>query len=141
MRIPMTDTDFADRESIRDLLARNTAWLEGYGVDPETVFAPQITLHSARGEVTGIPAVAERIGPKPDADTRFQHFFTDIVITLDGDTADLQANLLVHGFRAGQAPHNTRGLRAHYGAARIGGRWLFTDAGITPLWEKGEPLF
>ncbi len=138
----MTTVDeLTDRENMRDLLARNTAWLDGHGVDPATIFAPQITLHSQRGDVTGIPGVVERIGPNPEREIQFQHFYTDLVVEFEGDYAELQANLLVHAFRPGQAPHNTRGLRASYRAARSGDGWLFTDAGITQLWESGTPLF
>ena len=138
----MTTVDeLTARENVRNLLARNTAWLDGHGVDPATIFAPEMTLHSQRGDVTGIAGVVERIGPHPERGLLFQHFFTDLVIDFDGDRGELQANLLVHAFRPGEAPHNTRGLRATYGFARRGDDWLFTDAGITQLWENGTPLF
>ena len=136
-----TVEELADRESVRDLMARNTAWLDGHGVEPSTIFAPEITLHSQRGEVTGIAGVVERIGPHPERGLLFQHFFTDLAIVFDGEVGEVQANLLVHAFRPGEAPHNTRGLRATYGFARRDGVWLFTDAGISQLWESGTPLF
>ena len=133
--------DIADRKMVLYLLARNPAWLDGRGVDPATVFAPDITLHSQRGDVRGLPRVVERIGPDPERDFQFQHFYTDLVIELHGDRGSLEANLQVHAFRPGQAPHNSRGLRATYGCVRSGDTRLFTDAGVVPLWENGTPLF
>ncbi|MCS5734528.1 nuclear transport factor 2 family protein [Herbiconiux daphne] len=128
-----TAQELADREIIRELLARNTAWMDGHGGVATDLYSPDVILRSARGNVYGLEEALKRIGPKPD--DRHQHFFTDPLLDVDGDTANVELNLLVHGYRLGEAPHTSRGARAGYTFARTDAGWRITEARVSQLWE------
>ncbi len=135
----MTDIqDLIDRENIRDLMARNTAFMDGHGGSAEDIYAEDVSLRSPVAPLSGREAVLGRIGPNPDRPVQFQHFFTDLLITVNGDRAAVFANLLVQGFQRGQEPHNSRGLRPEYQLERRNGKWLIIEAAVTPMWEVGS---
>ncbi len=130
--------DLLDREAIRDLMARNTQFMDGHGGDLTAIYAEDVSLRSPVAPLSGRDSVLTRIGPNPDRPVQFQHFFTDLLISIDGDRASVFANLLVQGFKPGHEPHNSRGLRSEYQLVRRDGQWLIIEAAIVPMWEVGS---
>ncbi|MEU4835570.1 nuclear transport factor 2 family protein [Streptosporangium sp. NPDC023615] len=137
-------TDLTDRHALTDLVARLTRWLDDSCAAPaldgeglRAVYSEDATVRSPRGGARGVDAVLEYVRRTTSPGEHTQHFTTDVLVDLDGDRADVTANLLVYLFRPGQAPHRTVGLRYAFTAARLPGGWRFTRAEITPAWFQG----
>ena len=86
-----------DKDAIREVLAQYCFALDdGRFADMAACFAEDGTWHTAFGEATGRKAIAEfaaglrahRPGPTP----RAIHHVTNVVITLDGDSAKVRSN-------------------------------------------------
>lgn len=127
-----------DRQAVERLLTRLGHWLDGRGGDPADIYDPTIVVHSPRGEFRGLDDIVARVA-RADADPeRTQHFFTDVVVDVDGDRAVARANQLVQFFLPGAPPHRTSGLRVRYELARRGDGWRLTGAEHTLAWLVGD---
>jgi hypothetical protein len=128
-------SDLQDRNQIIDLVARLNRWLDDGPVeDAATVYTDDALVTSPRGAARGIDEVIEYVRRTSSPDERTQHFTTDLLVGLDGDRADVTANLLVCFFRIGVRPHRTVGLRYAFDAVRTGQTWRFARAEVTPMW-------
>jgi ketosteroid isomerase-like protein len=128
--------ELVDYEEIRGLLARLGDWLDGQGGDPAEIYEPDITAHSPRGEIQGLAEVIERVAPS--GEERSQHFHTDVVVDVDGDTALVRANQFVQVFRPGETPHRTAGGRAAYRLTRREKGWRIAHLDMTLEWIIGK---
>jgi hypothetical protein len=117
--------DLADKDAIRELLARYCYHLDQDRFeDMAALFASDGVWETAFGTATGragIAALARSLasGPRPRV-----HLTTNIVITLNGDTATAQSNwTLVQNSPDGP----TIGSGGAYGDRLVkqGGHWLF----------------
>ncbi len=139
----VTDRDGAvgrltDRLELQDLLGRLGAWLDGHGGDPRHVYTEDVVASGPRGDIRGIDAVIARVDPANDTDERAQHFHTDVLVDLAGETASITANQLVYAFREDEVPHRTAGLRVAYGARRTPDGWRLSDVDIVLQGLVGE---
>ncbi|GIG88549.1 nuclear transport factor 2 family protein [Plantactinospora endophytica] len=136
-------TDQIDRAELTALVGRLGRWLDN-GDDDETarrIYHRDAVVHSPRGTATGIAEIVAYVARTSDDAERTQHLATDVLVDLDGDRADVTANLLVAFFPSGQTfPSALRlvGLRYAFGALRTAEGWRFTRADVTPLWRQ-EP--
>jgi hypothetical protein len=127
-----------DRDEIVELVARLGSWLDGGGGDPAEIYDPEVSVRSPRGETRGLEQVVERVGPRGESDERCQHFHTDALVEVDGDTAVVRANQLVQFYRSAAPPHRTSGLRIEYRLARRADGWRIVDADIALQWIIGD---
>ena len=86
----------SDKNAIRELLAAYCFHLDNYRFPQMAdLFTPDGTWDTAFGKGTGhagIVAQCEKISPPESARTRRVHLTTNIVIALNGDTADVESN-------------------------------------------------
>lgn len=86
-----------------ELLSRHGAWLDGGPGRAEDFFTEDVEVRSPRAHLQGRPAVAAFL--EETAREQTQHLLTDVVVELDGDRAQVEANQLVQFVRApGAAP-------------------------------------
>lgn len=153
MPLPADDPRFnlaalADRAAISDLLSRYVRALDSRQLDEEwsrATFTPDATMDYAPGTVTGRPAILEFNQTLMSWWKHTHHLTTDHVIDLDGDTAQLRANLLVTHVHPDQ-DRAERNLDADFvfggifeGAlARTPHGWRFTRLDLSPVWQTGR---
>lgn len=133
-----TIQQLVDHRAVEHLLTGLGHWLDGAGGDPADIYDPDVVVHSPRGEFRGLDEILARVAPSNDDDGRTQHFFTDVVVEVDGDRAVAHANQLVQFFLPGEPPHRTSGLRVRYELARRGDGWRLTGAEHTLAWLVGD---
>jgi hypothetical protein len=125
----MDDTEtLLAREAIRELLAEYCFLLDGYELIPlATLFEPGGSWISRNGEATGRDAIADflsRLVPPPGPGARRKHLTTNIIISIDGQSADVKSNFLViRDTPAGPAVAVAGTYRDI--VVRSGGQWLF----------------
>jgi uncharacterized protein (TIGR02246 family) len=118
-----------EKDAIREVLAQYCFALDdGRFDDMAACFTEDGTWHTFFGQATGRKAIAEfaaglrahRAGAAP----RAIHHVTNIVITLDGDTAQVRSNWTTVQ-NSPQGPKIGSGGAYDDDMAKIGGRWLF----------------
>lgn len=132
-----------DRLDITDLFARWARLLEEKRWDDAgTVFSDDVLLHTPRVGDSAIHGLADAIAYLHQVSAqgagRSQHFTTDILIEVDGDTASATANSLVYFFRDGEPAHMSSGLSLTYAAVRTPNGWRFSELTTQHLWTQGE---
>ncbi|MFI6827629.1 nuclear transport factor 2 family protein [Kribbella sp. NPDC050241] len=131
-------TETTDRWEIQDLFTRLARVLdEGTPEDIGLVYTKDVLVRSPRaGELQGIDAVIEFLrGSAVDGELA-QHFHSDILVSIDGDRAEVSANQLTFLYREGEAPHQQAGLRLKYRAVRTDEGWRFAEAKISRAWVQ-----
>jgi hypothetical protein len=118
------------------LVARLNEWLdkgsfaENTGI--ATIYAKDASVQSPRGSAQGLDAIIAYALTHSVSGEHTQHFATDILVELQGDSATIQANLMVYFYRSGASPHRTAGLRYQFIAVRTREGWRFSQATILP---------
>jgi 3-phenylpropionate/cinnamic acid dioxygenase small subunit len=89
----------ADKDAIRELLARYCFLLDGYRLNEfAALFTADGEWISRNGNATGPKAIEELLRgmvPEPAPGRRRKHFTTNIIIDLSGDSAAVVSNFLV----------------------------------------------
>jgi ketosteroid isomerase-like protein len=132
-------TRLADRTEMAALTARLTHLLDGRHFEPgrvRVVYTDDVVVTTVRGTLHGLDAVRAHLARTSPADERTRHFNADVLVELDGDSAEVTVNQLVAFFRADQPPHRTAGVRCTYGATRTPDGWRFARATIAPAWIR-----
>jgi hypothetical protein len=123
-----------DRLEITDLISRLGRWLDRVGDDaPERVLAPDVTVRTPGGEAEGIDRVVAQAQRNHAVDAT-QHVITDVLVDLDGDRADVSANLTVTFVDGGSL--RTLGERYRFGAARTDAGWRLARIEVDKVWER-----
>ena len=137
------DALLSDRLEITDLFARWARLLEEKRWDDAgTVFSDDVVLHTPRVGDSAIHGLAASVAYLHEVSAqgagRSQHFTTDILVEVDGDTAAATANSLVYFYRDGEPAHMSSGLRLTYEAVRTSKGWRFSELTTKHLWTQGE---
>ncbi len=118
-----------EKDAIREVLARYCFALDGGRFDEmAALFTEDGTWHTFFGKATGRKAIAEfaaglrahRPGPTP----RAIHHVTNVVISLDGDTATVRSNWTTVQ-NSPEGPKIGSGGAYDDAMVKIDGRWLF----------------
>ncbi len=118
-----------EKDAIREVLARYCFALDGGKfVEMAALFSEDGTWHTFFGKATGRAAIAEfaaglrahRPGPTP----RAIHHVTNVVITLDGDSAKVRSNWTTVQ-NAPEGPKIGSGGAYYDDMVKIGGNWFF----------------
>jgi hypothetical protein len=133
-----TTNALLDRLEITELVARLGQWLDHRTGDPAEIYDRDVVVRSPRGEFRGYDAVMAYLTREDPTGERAQHFHSDVLVDLDGDSASVTANQLVQFFHAGEPPHRSSGLRLHYDAVRRPDGWRIAAAEIELQWLIGE---
>jgi ketosteroid isomerase-like protein len=122
-----------DRAELADLVARHSLWLdEGRFGETDRLFTDDVVVRSRRGEARGIGALVDVVRAGHDRYARTLHSKSNLVIDLDGDTAEVRAHeiavyVIDDGTEAVAAAIHT------YGARRTGDGWRFDRLAVTPV--------
>lgn len=132
-------TATTDRLALTELVARLDRALDTTDIATlRRIYTADAVVRSPRGGAEGIDAIVEYLTTSGDPDERTQHLATDVVVDLDGDRAEVSANLVDVFFRPGAPPHLAVGLRYDFDARRTPDGWRFAAATVTPLWRTGD---
>ena len=131
-----------DRQEITDVVHRLGRWLDNRGRDPATIYSPDVTLNSPRGQTRGIENVLAfaRAGHDVSSGERVTHQHTDIVVTIEGDTTRATGHEITRFFRNAEAPWRTSGLWVDYRLRRLAEGWRIATLNIALQWLEGLPL-
>jgi hypothetical protein len=136
-----------DRSEIADLVARSLVAIdEGRFDDLRTIYTEDSTASAPGGQARGRDAIVAQVSGNHTPERRSQHLVGDVVVDLDGDTAQARAN--VFAAFAPSAPDDasplappaqvTFGTVYRYRAVRTPGGWRLSAVEITPLWVSGS---
>lgn len=128
--------DLTDRQAITDLVSRLGLWLdEKRFYDTEALFTEDVTVATPGGRAHGVGLVAEQARRNHDYE-RIQHVITNVLIDLDGDRAQVRANLIATLVPSAAEPaaHATLGERYRFDAVRTPQGWRLSRVEVDPIW-------
>jgi 3-phenylpropionate/cinnamic acid dioxygenase small subunit len=140
-----------DRTEILDLIFRLGAALDDGRFDEmRSLFVDDATARTPGGSATGREAMISQASRNHRADQHVQHVITNPLIEIDGDRADVRANLVVHFASAvaseGAAPEGTLappvqfilGEVYRFDALRTERGWRLASVETIPVWMSGS---
>lgn len=136
-----------DRGEIADLVARSLAAIdEGRFDDLRAIYTEDSSASAPGGQAHGRDAIIAQVSGNHTPDRRSQHLVGDVIVDLDGDTAQVRANVFAAfapSARDDASPlappaQVTFGTVYRYRAVRTPGGWRLSDVEITPLWVSGS---
>jgi hypothetical protein len=130
--------ELTDRQAITDLVSRLGLWLDEKRFDAApTIFTEDVTAQTPGGTSSGIARVAEQ-ARRNHADDRTQHVITNVLVDLDGDRAEVHANLIATFVPDAGAPGDRRTLGQRYGfdAVRTAGGWRLCAVRVQRVWDS-----
>ncbi|HEY7622048.1 MAG TPA: nuclear transport factor 2 family protein [Solirubrobacteraceae bacterium] len=139
----MTDLllqDLTDRQAITDLVSRLGLWLdEKRFYDTESLFTEDVTVATPGGQAQGVGLVAAQARRNHDYE-RIQHVITNVLIDLDGDRANVRANLIATLVPSAAEPaaHATLGERYRFEAVRSDAGWRLARVEVEPVWRTAR---
>jgi hypothetical protein len=123
--------DLTDRQAITDLVSRLGLWLdEGRFDEAPSVLTDDVAVSTPGGQASGI----ERVIAQARRNHRFaalQHMISNVLIDLDGDRADVRANLVATFVGSGVEQH---GERYRFEAVRRPEGWRLSRVEVEPIW-------
>jgi hypothetical protein len=136
-----------DRSEIADLVARSLVAIdEGRFDDLRTIYTEDSSASAPGGQAQGHDAIVAQVSRNHTPERRSQHLVGDVVVDLDGDTAQVRAN--VFAAFAPSAPDDASPLAPavqvsfgtvyRYRAVRTPDGWRLSEVEINPLWVSGS---
>ncbi|MEV0033604.1 nuclear transport factor 2 family protein [Nocardia sp. NPDC050793] len=146
----VTDAD-AERREVRELLDHNhiTALVdrightldEGAFEDFREIYTADASATTPGGTAQGVDAMIAQAGRNHSADQRIQHFISNVIIDLQGDTAAVRANMIATFTPVVAAtltePKYTLGGIYEFDAVRTSQGWRLSRVQTTPHWAIG----
>jgi SnoaL-like domain len=129
----------SDRQTITDLISRLGLWLDEKRFDEAPdIFTPDVAVKTAGGSASGIDHVVEQARRNHRATT--QHLITNVLIELDRDRADVDANLIVTFVPNPEQPDSrfALGERYRFEAVRTGSGWRLSRVEAAPVWSTRD---
>jgi hypothetical protein len=132
-----------DRSAITDLVSRLGRWLDEKEFDDAEVlaslFTPDIVLETPGGRSEGLPAVVAQ-ARRRHTEERTQHVHTNVLVDLNGDTAVVEANLIVTFVPLADAPdiNSQVGTRYRFNVVRARQGWRFSSIQDKLIWRRHE---
>jgi SnoaL-like domain len=132
-----------DRAAIADLIHRLGVILDEKRFDElGSIFVPEATVTSPGGHAEGIDAIAAQARRNHRPDLHTQHLATDLVVDLDGDSAQARGNYIgVFATRNGSlasAPQFQIGSVYRFGLVRTTDGWRMRSMEMHPTWAAGN---
>jgi hypothetical protein len=105
------------------------------------LFTADADVATPGGTATGHDALVEQARRRHSDDAGIQHVITNPIVELDGDRANVRANLLVSFAHAGPADPAPflLGEVYRFELRRTADGWRFTRLGSTPVWTLNRP--
>jgi len=138
----MTLEQLLDRQDITDLVSGLGRCLDERDFEGlRDLFTDDADVTTPGGTATGHDALVEQARRRHSSDQGIQHVITNLLIDLDGDRAQVRANLLVSFARTG--PNDAQpfllGEVYRFELRRTAEGWRFTRLGSTPVWTLNRP--
>jgi hypothetical protein len=128
----MTLAALQDRNEITEVLAGLARWLDDKRWDhADEVLTPGVRVTTPGGVAEGRDAAVAQARRNHDDVT--QHLFTNVVVDLDGDRADVGAEALV------VLGERRLGSRYALGLVRTPAGWRIDALTVTPTWDSNPP--
>ncbi|MEC3919923.1 nuclear transport factor 2 family protein [Nocardia sp. CDC160] len=137
--------DLADKFEITELVSRlGRALDEGDWEELAELYTLDASARTPGGLATGREALVTQARRNHSPDRHIQHVISGVLITLDGDTARVRANLLAvfawdpaQDPTLGSRPQLTLGEIYRFEAVRTPGGWRFSRVESSPVWSVG----
>jgi SnoaL-like protein len=134
----MTDStlihDLTDRREITDLVSRLGLWLdEGRFDEAPSLLTNDVTVDTPGGQAEGIERVIAQARRNHQYDG-LQHVITNVLVDLEGDRADVRANLVASFVDDGRVEQH--GERYRFEAVRTAEGWRLSRVQVTPVWIR-----
>src|SRR3954468_13283084 len=124
----MTLAALHDRNEITEVLAGLARWLDDKRWDrADEVLTADVRVSSPGGVAEGRDAAVAQARRNHDEVT--QHFFTNVVVDLDGDRANVGAESLI------ALAERRLGSRYALGFVRTPAGWRIESLAVTPVWS------
>jgi hypothetical protein len=149
-QIQMQQTELrqlSDRDEITALVYRLGMFLdEGRFDEMVSILTDDAAAQTPGGLAEGRDALIAQARRNHSDGQRIQHVITNVLVTLDGDRADVRANLIATfagdadtpGPRLAPEPHFTLGEIYRFAAIRTPNGWLLSRVQTIPVWTTGS---
>lgn len=136
--------ELTDREEITDLVYRlGVALDEGHFEKLRSIFTEDATARTPGGLAEGLEALILQAGRNHSPEERIQHVVSNVLVDVDGDRAEVRANLIATfatdtpeaGFAP--APRFTLGEIYRFTATRTAQGWRLSRVETVPVWASG----
>ncbi|GAA1567206.1 nuclear transport factor 2 family protein [Kribbella hippodromi] len=125
--------ELVDRSELAEMVARHSLWIDQQRYDEtDQLFTADIAVKSRRGEAHGLQALVDVVRASHDQYARTMHNKSNLVITVDGDTATVRAHDLAV-FVIGDDKEAIAAAVHEYRARRTSDGWRFDRLEITPV--------
>jgi SnoaL-like domain len=126
--------DLTDRREIVDLVSRLGLWLdEGRFDEAPSILVDDVTVDTPGGHAEGIERVIAQARRNHQYDS-LQHVISNVLIDLDGDRAQVRANLVASFVGDGALVQH--GERYRFEAVRTPDGWRLSRVEVTPVWRS-----
>lgn len=135
-----------DRGEIADLVARSLAAIDEGRFDAlRAIYTEDSSASAPGGRARGRDAIIAQVSRNHTPERRSQHLVGDVIVDVDGDTAQVRANVFAAFARAasddpsplGSPVEVTFGTVYRYRAVRTPDGWRLSEVEIHPLWSSG----
>ena len=133
--------ELRDRGAITDLICRLGYWLDEKRFDDAEVtaslFTPDVVVATPGGLSHGQAAAVEQ-AREHHTEERIQHYLTNVLIELHGDSATVEANMMVTRVPRADAPHENSqaGTRYRFTVVRTAPGWRFSSIRDELIWRR-----
>jgi ketosteroid isomerase-like protein len=123
-----------DRADLVDLTARLAQWLDSQRFSEATgdLFTPDVSVRTPGGSAEGLQAVVAQARRNHEGATT-HHSITNVLPAVEGDTATIEANVLLN-FIQPDGAHESIGGRYRLGAVRTGAGWRLRRIEVDQVW-------
>jgi SnoaL-like protein len=131
-------TELVARNAITELVYRlGVALDDGRFDELRSIFTEDSTASTPGGSVEGIDALIAQASRNHSRERRNHHVITNVLVDLDGERADVRANLVVT-FARDAVPYFTLGEVYRFDARRTPDGWRLSRVESTPVWTTGS---
>jgi hypothetical protein len=94
-----------------------------------------------RGADAMLTVMKDLAAQRQAAGTKYMHMLGEMIVTLNGDEAQVSAFHTAYLYPAGEvsSPSSKSGSRGTYSLRRESGAWKFVSMDVDRLWLEGEP--
>jgi len=133
----------SDREAIIELMARYAYALDSKDYDAiAACFVDTATADYAgfTEPLAGIEQILPHMRRALDPLSASQHLFTNFIVNIKGDRAELRCDILAQHIRHGEGSETSflAGGRYRVSVARDNGQWKFTAIHARSIWSMGD---
>ncbi|MFQ6331292.1 nuclear transport factor 2 family protein [Nocardia sp. CWNU-33] len=136
--------ELVDRNQITALVDQlGRALDEGRFDDFRRIYTTEATAKTPGGKAEGRDALIAQASRNHSDDKRIQHFISNVMIDLEGETAGVRANLIATfapaptDAKTPPQPQYTLGEIYRFDAVRTSEGWRLSRVETTPIWSTG----